>query len=222
MPARSRGGPGDSRIIPSVYFLSPTPPWETPSSPFPTSGSAASRKPSPGSRLGADLDENSGAARSGGRGCGAGPGGLQRAAGCSPPRRRASWSARSPSAAPLAVRPRVGPGEARGCGSASAGAGDGGGGGGGARCGWRAQAGAAGQHPLPARRASQPSPCAALCTLIHARRRPREAGGPSQPCRRLQGAGWRGPSLSPGSPTSQRPATAAWKHRVGGRKEGTR
>lgn len=130
------------------------------------------------------------------QGCGAGPSGLQRAAGCFPQCRRASSSARSLCAGPLAVRPRVGPVEARGCGSASVVAEDGGG----SRCGWRAQAGAACQHPLPARRASQPSPCAALGTLIHARRRPQEAGGPSPPCRRLLDAGWRGPSLSPVSP----------------------
>lgn len=134
--------------------------------------------------------------RAPGQGCGAGSGGFQRAAGCSPQRRRASSSARSQSAAPLAVRPRVGPREARGYDSASTGAEDRGG----ARCGWRAQAGAACQHPLPARRASQLSPCAALCTLIHARRRPREAGGPSPPCRRLLGAGWRGPLAVPSVP----------------------
>lgn len=128
------------------------------------------------------------------RGCGAKPSGLQRAAGCFPQCRRASSSTRSLCAGPLAVRPRVRLGEARGCGSASVGAEDGGG----ARCGWRAQAGAACQHPLPARRASQPSPCAALCTLIHTRRRPQEAGGPSPPCRRLLGAGWRGPLAVPG------------------------
>lgn len=122
--------------------------------------------------------------------------GFQRAAGCFPQCRRASSSARSLCAGPLAVRPRVRPVEARGCGSASVGAEDGGG----SRCGWRTQAGAACQHPLPARRASQPSPCAALCTLIHTRRRPQEAGGPSPPCRRLLDAGWRGPPAVPGVP----------------------
>lgn len=194
MPGRSRGGPGDSLIFLLFTSFSPTHPRENPA---PSQPRALQPRGSPALDPGLALTcAGTPEPRAPDRSCGAGPSGLQRAAACFPQCRRASSSARSLCAGPLAVRPRVGPGEARGCGSASVGAEDGGG----ARCGWRAQAGAACQHPLPARRASQPSPCAALCTPIHTRRRPQEAGGPSPPCRRLLGAGWRGPFAVPGVP----------------------
>lgn len=211
MPERNRSGLGDSLISLLFTSFSHTHPWENPA---PSQPWALQPRGSPALNPGLALTcAGTPEPRAPNRGCGGGPSGLQRAAGYFPQCRRASSSARSLCAGPLAVRPRVRLGEARGCGSASVGAEDGGG----ARCGWRAQARAACQHPLPAHRASQPSPCAALCTLIHTRRRPQEAGGPSLPCRRLLSAGWRGPSLSPVSPSCQRPATTAWKRRVGGR-----
>ncbi|XP_076793245.1 uncharacterized protein LOC143442857 [Arvicanthis niloticus] len=71
-----------------------------------------------------------------------------------------------------------------------------------------------GQSSLPA--SSPRTQGAALCTPVHKRRRPQEAGGPSPPCRRLLGerplcCPWCSPT------TCQRPTTAAWKRRVGGR-----